>query len=269
MPKSWSQRGLAPIVLILIFTVVIAGVAGVAYQSRKEIKVRSDKSTEVTELKGTPSPSPKSADVAADQTGRLADKPVELKLDDSAASSPRFSITPPAGWGKLPPEGNYMVEFLSPSKDQITEGGAYFYVQPNITVYVSRQFKSIDEAVAAARFDSTHVVNQRSKSIINGQEAYIFESVKDFRDLAKDLLGAQLKEEIAKAEKEGTQLSEDSKEEMQKNMDKVLEQTKGKILSYLFYKDGYYINVTGKSLESFWDKRGPQIRKSMDSFKLE
>lgn len=270
MPKSFlNQKGVFPIILIIILTVLIAGVAGVVYQSRKEIKVRSDKSSEVTELKGTPEPTPKSAEVELANSGKLADKPFELKVDDSATSSPKFSIVPPAGWDKKPPDGNYVVEFLSASEDRITEGGAYFYANPNITVYISQQFKNFDEMVAAVKSDPLYASGQKSKTNINGQDAYAIETVKDIRDMGRDILEAQLKEEIAKAKKQNIQLSDSEIKEMRKNMDKVLEQTKIKIVSYLFVKDGYFINVTGKALESFWSKRGPQIKRSMDTFKFE
>lgn len=271
MLNNLNQRGIAPIILIIIMTVVIAGVAGATYKSRKEIKVRSDKTSEVTELKGSPEPTPKKEDVSLSDSGRLADKPFEQKLAPEAtdSSAPKFSIYPPAGWEKKPPEGNYVVEFTSPSEDRITEGGAYFYAQPNLTVYISKQFKSLDEVINAAKSDSTYTLGQKSKRTVNGQEAYVIETVKDIRDLAENLIETQFNEEVAKAEKAGTQLSVGSKEEMRKNMDKVLEQTKVKIISYLFSKDGYFINVTGKALEPFWNKRGPQIKNSMDTFKLE
>lgn len=275
MPKIFDQKGIAPIILVIILTVVIAGVAGVAYKSQKEIKVRSNKTSEVTELKGAPEPIPKSENVNLSDSGRLADKPFAQKLapkeatNSSVSSVPKFSIFPPAGWETKPPEGNYVVEFSSSSEDRISEGGAYFYANPNITVYISKQFKNFDEVVAAVRSDPDYALSQKSKSTTNGQEAYVFETVKDIRDIAKNLIEAQLKEEIAKAKKQGTQLSDYEIKEMRKNMDKVLEQTKVKIVSYLFSKDGYFINVTGKALEPFWAKRGPQIKRSMDTFKLE
>lgn len=262
-----NQRGIIPIILIIILTVVIAGVAGVVYQSRKEIKVRSDKTTEVTELKGTPAPTPKKEDVSLADSGRLADKPVELKADDSAASAPKFSITPPAGWDKLPPDGNIMVEFLSPSKDKITEGVATFNVQPNITVFVGKKdFKDLDAAVEASNKNGDSLGYQttsKQKTRINGEDAYVTESTIDLADLARQVLEAQVKQEIAKS---GVQISQDL---IQKDINKVLSQAKGRVLSYRFYKNGYYINLTGKALDSYWSKREGQLKQSMDTFKFE
>lgn len=262
-----SQKGIAPIILIIILTVLIAGVAGVVYKSRSEIKVRSDKSTEVTELKGTPAPTTKNEDVTADQNGRLADKPVELKADESSVSSPKFSIVPPAGWEKLPPDGNIMVEFLSPSKDKITEGVATINVQTNITVFVGKKdFKNLDEAIEilskAGDTPGSRTTNKQ-KTRINGEDVYVRESTIDLADLARQVLETQVKQEIAKS---GIKVSEDV---IQKDISKVLAQAKGKLLSYIFYKNGYYINVTGKALDSYWSIREGQLKQSMDTFKFE
>lgn len=267
-----QQRGIVPIILVIILTIVIAGVAGVVYNSRKEIKIRSDKTSEVTELKGTPAPTPKSTEVDLANSGRLADKPFEQKITKEATNSsvPKFSIYPPAGWGKIPSKGNIAVEFLSSAKDKITEGDAWLTLQPNITVNVVKaEFKNLDEAMEASlrnRTNSNHTINSKQKIKVNGEEAYVLESVLDIRETAQKILESQIKEELAKAAKAGKNVSEKG---VQKDMDKVLEQAKAKILSYVFYKDGYYVTVAGKAFESFWSSRGPQIKKSLDTFKFE
>lgn len=264
--NNLNQKGIAPIILIIILTVVVAGVAGAVYQSRKEIKVRSDKTSEVTELKGSSAPGSKNEDVIADQNGRLADKPVELKADDSATSSPKFSITPPAGWSKLPPDGNTIVEFLSPSKDKITEGVATFNVQPNITVFVDKQaFKDFDAVIEAVDKNGDSFGYQTTsgqKTRINGEDAYVQESTIDLAELARQVLEAQVKQEIAKSGKTVSDI-------WRKDIEKVLLQAKGRALTYIFYKNGYYFNVTGKALDSYWSKREGQLKQSMDTFKFE
>lgn len=266
MPRL-NQWGLAPIILIIILTVVIASVAGVVYKSSKEIKVRSDKTAEVTQLKDIPAPTPKNEDVTADQNGRLADKPIELKTDANSATAPKFSITPPAGWEKLPPDGNFIVEFTSPTKDKIQEGVAIFKVQPNITVFVDKMsFKDLDEAMQAIDKNGDtqgYKTTSRQKIRINGEDAYVRESTIDLADMARQLLKTQVKQEIAKS---GVQVPDDV---IQKDINKVLTQAKGRALSYIFYKNGYYINMTGKALDSYWSKRGGQLKQSMDTFKLE
>lgn len=262
-----DQRGVFPIILVIILTVVFAGVAGVVYKSQKEIKVRSDKTTEVSELKGTPVPSPKSADVAADQTGRLADKPFELKLDENVTSSPKFSLTPPDGWAKLPPDGNTVIEFSSPTKDKIKEGVATLNIQPNITVFVDKMaFKNFDEAIAALDKngdDFGYRATSKRKTLLNGENVYIRESTIDLASLARQALEAQVKQEIARS---GAVVPA---EVVNADIEKVLEQAKGRSLSYIFYKDGYYINMTGKALDSYWSKRAGQLKQSMDTFKFE
>lgn len=261
-----NQKGIAPIVLIIIFAVTIFGIGGIVYNSRREIKVRSDKTSESSEVKGTPEPAPKKADLNADQSGRLANKPFELKSGTADAQAPKFSLYPPDGWSKLPPDRNIVVEFLSPSKDEISEGVAYFNVQPNITVYVAKQqYKDLDEAAAAEKSKTGYTVNQKQKVKVNGEEAYIVESVQDVTDLAKNALESQIDSEIAKA---GKKTNEFSKADIQKDINKLMKQARVSIISYTFYKNGYYIKVAGKAFESFWDKRKPQLKRSMDTFKF-
>lgn len=258
-----SESGFAPIVLIIILVVAITGVAGVVYSAKKEIKVRSDKTTETSELKGSPIPTPEDKVVTLANSGKLADKPFEFKADQAGAASPEFSITSPMGWEQLPPSRNIVVEFLSPAKDVIEEGMAFIDIQPNITVFVAKgDFKSLEEANNA--FSSKNsAASGKQKAVINGQEVLVIEATQDVADLLRDTLEAQIKEEIAKS---GTKVSET---EVREDVNKVLQQAKVKVISYSFYKDGYYINVAGKALESFWDKRGPQLKKSMDTFKFE
>lgn len=257
-----NQQGMIPIILVIILTVVIAGVGGVIYKSRNEIKVKSDKTSQTTELKDSPTPSPNSSDVALDQTGKLSDKPFELKVDNTV-SSPKFSITPPAGWGKLPPNGKTLVEFDAPSKDLIKEGVATFRVQSDITVFVEKgNYKNLDDAVEGLNKEGEDlgyriVTSQKTK--INGDDVYIKESTIDLAQLANQAL----EEEIAKS---GSRALDNN---FKKDMDKVIAQAKGRALTYIFYKNGYYVNATGKALESYWGNRGGQLKQSLDTFKFE
>lgn len=104
MPTSTSfsasklnQRGIAPIILVIILTVVIGGVAGVAYQSRKEIKVRRDQTSEVRKLEGSKATtSSENKDSGVEKPFKLADQPLEQK----DPGLPQFSFCPPDGWSK-------------------------------------------------------------------------------------------------------------------------------------------------------------------------
>lgn len=251
---------------------MIAGVAGVVYQSRKEIKVRSDKTSEVTELKGSPAPAPNSVEVDLANSGRLADKPFEQKLTKEATNSsvPKFSIYPPAGWFNNLAQGNIVAEFLSFAKDKVSEGTAWLTIQPSISVNVVKaEYKNLDAAMNASLRNQTNpnfVVNSKQRIKVNGEDAYVLESIMDIRETARNILESQIQEELAKAAKEGKEVLQ---KEAQKDMDKVLEKAKIRILSYVFYKDGYYITVAGKAFESFWSSRGPQIKRSLDTFKFE
>lgn len=269
---KFNQRGVIPIILIIILTVVVAGAAGIVYQSKKEIKVRSDNTTEVTELKGTPEPTPKSTEVSLANSGKLADKPFEQKLpkESSSLSMPQFSMYPPAGWNSVPTTGNYVAEFLSSAKDKVEEELAWVSVQPSISVNFTKvDYQNLDEAMEDSLKNKTnpnHKINSKQKIKINGEDAYVLESNMDIRATAKNMMEAQVKEELDKAAREGAVVSQ---KEFQQDMSKVLEKANLKILTYIFYKDGYYVTVAGKSLESFWSSRGPQIKSSMDTFKFE
>lgn len=273
MPIKLNEKGIAPIILIIIFTVVIAGVAGAVYKSKKEITIRSDKTSQVSEIKGAPLPTPGTQDINADNSGRLSDKLFTQSFDETPESTnsavPKFSIYPPAGWSKLPPDGNIVVEFLSPSEDKIEEGMAYLTMQPNITVFIAKEkFEDLDDAVSIvdSKTKPEEKINQKSKTKINGEEVYMVESELDIRDLSKSVLENQINQELAKAAKAGKNVS---RVDVQKDIEQVLKQAKGKMLQYTFYKDGYYIKVTGKSFETFWDKRKDQLKRSMDTFKFE
>ncbi|MBI2019048.1 hypothetical protein HYS95_00070 [Candidatus Daviesbacteria bacterium] len=261
MPNFLNQRGIAPIVIILILAVT-AFTGFSVYKSSKKISIREDKTTETTGGNLYPkTPSPNTVDLA--NSGRLVSKAIEVRVDEKSPEAPRFSIKPLAGWEKMPSSGQIVVEFLSPVKDKIEENYTYFDVQPNITVFVSYgDFESLDEAHAA--FSSKNNTNISSqKTTINGEEAIVAHSTKDLADLLRETLESQIKEEITKS---GAVVSET---ELKRDLEKLLKQAKARVLSYSFYKDGYYIHVAGKALESFWDKREPQIKSSLDTFKFE
>lgn len=269
MPKL-NQRGIVPIILIIILTVVVAGVSGAVYNSRKEIKVRKDNTSEVTELKNSPSPTPKNADVALDQSGRLSDKPFKAETTDSTSSGdssmPGYSFYPPAGWNEDPVSGNVVAEFVSPTQDKIEEGATWFKLAPNVAVFVLKEeFSSLDEAFETAKSDLTKSgfqMIQTKKTKLNGEDAYFTEAILNIGEVGKDALSGQIKQEAVKS---GEKFSE---KQLQKDVDALLKQLKARVIGYIFYKNGYLMTVSGKALDSFWDKRGSQIKRSLDSFKF-
>lgn len=259
-----NQRGFAPLVIILIIAVTIGTGYGV-YRSSNQFNIREDKTSE--KIGGRlQNKAPDQSKVNLANSGKLAKEavviPVEQKKDSEEKVVPQFSITPPAGWDKLAPSGNIVLEFLSPAKDTIEEGRAYIDIQPNITVFVAKgDYENLDAANSAYASKSNEDIS-REKATINGQEAIITRSTKDLADLLKDTMFTQIKQEIAQS---GTKVAED---ELKKDVDILLKNAKAEVLSYSFYKDGYYINVAGKALKSFWDKRESQLKQSMDTFKI-
>lgn len=260
-----NQKGIAPLVIILIIAVTIGTGYGV-YKSSNQFNIREDKSSE--KIGGRlQNKAPDQSKVNLANSGKLAEKavtmPVEEKKEGEEKVIPQISITPPAGWDKLPSNGNIVLEFLSPTKDTLEEGMAYLDIQPNITVFVAKgDFENLDQARAAYPGKSNENISSQ-KITINGQEAIVTRSTKDLADLLKDTMLSNIKQEVAKS---GTKISED---ELKENVETLLKDAKAEILSYSFYKDGYYINVSGKALKSFWDKRESQLKKSMDTFKFE
>lgn len=249
-----KQKTPIPFILILI---IVTAIAVVAYQS----PVRNDQISKM-QFKA-PIPTPSSEDIALDQSGRLASDSASFKFDENSPTSPKFSFFPPAGWSKLPPKQNIIVEFLAPVEDKVELGMAYISVQPNITVYLAKkEFKNLEEAVLFFdRAKPTEAVNRKEKVKINGEDAYVFETIQDISDSLKNDLESKVNDELAKAASKRV-----TRADVQKDVDKVLKQAKVKMISYIFYKSGYYIHVTGKALETFWDKRGPQIKSSLDTF---
>lgn len=256
-----NQKGIAPLVIILILAVTIVGGYGV-YKSSSKINIREDKTTETKGGNIYPkTPSPNTVDLA--NSGSLAAKAVEVKIDEKSSETPKFSIKPLAGWDTLPANGSIAIEFLSPAKDTLEQGMAYIDVQPNITVFVAKgDYENLDEAIAAYSSKSNEDISSE-KTTINGQEAIVTRSTKDLADLLKDTLLSKIKQEISKS---GTKVSEAA---LKKDVETLLKDAKAEILSYSFYRDGYYINVAGKALGKFWDKREPQLKRSMDTFKFE
>lgn len=262
-----NQKGIAPIILVIILSIVLVGVGGVVYNSKKEIKVRSDKTSEVSKAKTPEEPSSEnSVAVAADKSGKLAEEPFIKKADSQNAAMPSYSFNPPAGWSEQSGSGNIVTQFMSPTKDKIEEGLAWLRLAPNVAVFaVEEEFNSFDEAIEAAKSDlrkSGFEFVQTQKTKINGEDAYFTEATINIGEISKDALEAQMKQEIARS---GQKVSE---EDLQKDIDVLLRQAKGRVIGYMFYKDGYFVTVSGKALDSFWDKRGPQIKASIDTFRF-
>lgn len=253
MSRFLGQKKITPKTLIIL--IVVIGIFLIIYNSKREVKIQTEQASKVDS--GNFSSNSAEA-VAADQSGKLSDKPFKQE------TAPGFSFYPPAGWSRVQPAGNVVVEYTSPAEDKVEEGVAWLTVRPNITVFVAQEkFKNLDEAVEASA---------KQKVKINGEEALMVESIRDISDSVRRTLEIQVKERISTAA--GTV----SQKEAQKDINEVLQGAKVKLISYSFYKqslptdvgkNGYYINVTGKALESFWDKRGPQLKSSLDTFKFE
>lgn len=266
--KFSNQKGIVPVILIIILTVVFAGAAGVIYNSKKEIKIKQDKTYETTDITKTtksgetakPVINVDQNAVAADKIGRLAQEP--FKQTDSKL--PKFSFFPPDGWTKEG-GGNY----AAPSKDKISEGVAYLAVNSSINIaVVPKDFNDLEGALAFMKSEVKKKgieINSSRKTQLNGEDAYFVEGIMRYGEISRSALETEIEAEIKKAKKKVI-VSED---DIKKDLDEIVKKGDVKIIGYLFYKDGYAITYSGRALAQFWDKRGPQIKRSLDTFKFE
>lgn len=252
MPKLLNQKGIAPIIFVIAIIIVIAGVAVV----KKDLFIKSNQSP------GT------NAALTADATGKLADKPFEFKIEKEGDTlgGPQFSIAPPAGWTVKPPSGNNRVAFEAPGKDESAEGLAYFNLYPNINVHIIQtQAKTLEDLLPSIKgnFQASGIENiTTEKSKLNGEDAYYFEGIIYLGKTSAKEYEAQLRSEIKKANKKVPEA------DIQKGVKFVTDNFKIKLFGYVIIKDGFTVTITGKSLTSFWDKRYPQLKASIDTFKF-
>lgn len=264
MPKILNQKGFAPIILVIVIIIAIVGVAVV----KKDLWIKSDRTTEVSDSK-TPDQSPGTNSASkADEKGGLADKPFEYKVEKEGDTlvGPQFSITPPAGWTIKPPSGDNRVTFEAPNKDEKASGLAYFYLWSNVVVHIEKALgKSVDDILPSSKnnFQASgidDVTTQKTK--FSGEDAYYFEGFLRAGKLGAKEYEAQLRSEIKKANKKVPEA------DIQKGVQFVTDNFTVKIVGYIIYKDDYTVTVSGKALESFWDKQGSQIKASIDTFKF-
>lgn len=259
MPKL-NQRGIVPIILVIILSVVFIGAFGVVYQSRKEIKIKSDKTSEVTQLEDSSESEVESQESKAELNFKLSDEP--FKQTDSTI--PKFSFFSPEGWSKEN-GGTYMAPF----KDKISEGVAYLAVAPYINISATqKEVGDLDKALeylkAAVKKNSIEITSSK-KVTLNGTEGYFVEGTVRYGELSRSALEAEVDKEIKNAQKKVI-VSDD---QIKKDIDEIVRKSDVKLIGYMFYKDGYIITFSGRALVEFWDKRGSQLKSSLDTFKFE
>lgn len=256
-----NQRGIVPVILIIILTVVFAGAAGVVYNSKKEIKIKQDKTYETKDIKDINETKKIGETVkpVVNETGKLAKEPFEQK----DPKLPKFSFFPPEGWVKES-GGSY----LAPSKDKISEGVAYLAINPLINIaVVQKDFNSLDETLAfmkSAVLKNGIEITSARKTKLNGEDAYFVEGIMKYGEISRSALETEIEKEIKNARKKVIVSEADIKDDI----DEIVKKGDVKVVGYLFYKDGYAITLSGRALVEFWDKRGPQIKKSIESIKF-
>lgn len=264
MPKILNQKGFAPIIFIIAVVIAITGVVVV----KKDLFIKSDRSTETIGSQ-TPDQSPAAkAAVSADAKGGLANKPFEVKIEKEGDTlvGPQFSITPPAGWTIKPTSGNSRVLFEAPKEDESAEGLAYFNLFANVGVHIAPALgKTLEDILPSSKnnFQASGIEDiTTEKTKFNGEDTYYFEGIIYLGKTGAKEFEAQLRSEIKKANKKVPEA------DIQKGVKFIADNYKVKLFGYIIIKDGYTVTITGKALTTFWDKRFPQLKASIDTFKF-
>ena len=256
MPNLFKdQRGVFPI--FLLAAIGFAVVAGGAYAVKNNIITA--KNGQIVFNAKIPSPEPDTSKTASSsQKAELAQNSAEYKPE---TGEPKFSINPPAGWIKEKGEGKVKFFFEASQEDKLEIGLSTSRSTATVQVTSEKSnAKSLDEILnkykreAAAAPVKIEILKEQ-KTTFTGQDAIQIEIIVGLADVSD----AQIEAELKKA---GNRSSVMDVQDMIKN---------GKVrgLAYILLKDGYEIGIAGTALGSAWDKRGPQIESSINSFKFE
>ncbi len=261
-PRFASEAGVFPILFLVVIGATLVG--GGAYAVKNKLvaikngqivfnvnKPKDIYSDKIPVPKNTfnNSPAPKKAE--------LSQNSAEYKPE---TGEPKFSITPPAGWVKEKGEGKVKLFFEASQEDKKEFGLSTSRSTANIQVTSEKSSaKSLDEVMAkykkgAALAPVKIEVLKEQKTTFAGQNAIQFEIIVSLADVSD----AQIEAELKKA---GNQASV-------KDVQDMLKSGKVRGLSYIMLKDGYEIGIGGAALGAAWDKRGPQIESSINSFKF-
>lgn len=263
MPKL-NQQGLAPIILIIILTVVFAGAAGVVYNSKKEIKVRRGGTYETKQIDQSKQSSSTTGSKESNTGARESNKLAKDPFKQENPQMPYFSFFPPDGWNKES-GGNY----IAPTKDKITEGVAYLSFSPSMSIAVAQKdLANLDEALDfvkdSVKKNSIEITSAKNITL-NNTEGYFVEGLVKYGELSRSAIETEIDKEIKNAQKKMI-VSED---QIKEDIDTIVKKADVKVIGYVFYQNGYVITFSGRALKEFWNKREPQIKASLDTFKFE
>lgn len=275
-----NQKGFAPIIAIILTFVIIGGTAVVVQREVKrqqQNKTANSSSTQSSSAKET-------KDQIKD--AKTTQSKVELAKDSFVAepkeaglAEPGFSIIPPSGWTKINASGNYKVIFESPDEDKLMEkvddskvDNVWLGIKPRVSVFISKARTTyLDNEVSTVTEDSAKIgisVVKLEKTKLNGEDAYYYEGIQKMEGTeVAGQVRERIKSELLKLG-EGVSERDIQSQAVQSKISKVISNFVLRNTGYFLYKDGYAITISGKSLDSFWDKRGPQSSASLKTFKI-
>lgn len=271
------QKGLAPIIAIILTFVIIGGTAVVV---QREVKKQQQQQNKTANSSSTQSSSTKETkDQVKD--AKTPQSKVELAKDSFVAepkeagmAEPGFSITPPSGWVKVDVSGNSKVAFEEPVGDKIiidTDDvrikDVWLSAKARVTVRIGKANTTyLDSEVSTVQEESAKQgisIVKWEKTKLNGEDAFNFEGMQKIEGTKiAEQFKLQLESEITKVG------GKTSTKEVQSKIDKLISDYVIRHTGYYLYKDGYLITISAKILNSFWDKRGPQTSASLKTFKI-
>lgn len=258
-----NQRGVFPILLLVAIGLALVGGGTyvvknnlvttkggqIVFNAGKDKSLSDAKIPSPENITSNNSPAPKKAE--------LAEKTAEYKPE---TGEPKFSISPPAGWVKENGQGKVKLFFEASQEDKKEIGYSFSRSTANIQVTSEKSnAKSLDEVMTKYKSEAAAApvkieVLKEQKTTFAGQDAIGFELIVGLADISDDKIQVELK-------KAGNQSSV-------KDVQDMLKSGKVRGLGYIILKDGYEIGIAGTALGPAWDKRGPAIESSINSFKF-
>lgn len=251
-----KEKGIVPIVLVILLTLVIVGGGATVYSQKEVILNELPKVSSLPVVFFKPTPKP----------GEIITKPLKAKLAKESVNFetkgtkveglPNINMYPPAGWNQLSPTGADVLGFEAPDKDYVWVGKSNLWTQARISVRVTKSTgESLAEAVNQYKNEIKKLMPTvylyENKDLIGGAEAYYLEADHDLRSIRR----AQIEEELIKTGKKFSQ----------SDLTKLLEVDMVRSATYFVQKNGYDVMISGRASAIAWDKRGQEIKKSIGS----
>jgi len=231
--------GIAPLIILIAVGILFAGAGGVYVVNKKFIKTGDsgkaalDQNKINQQLANPESQSPPEENNNFTPVTEPYTFEPELNENTANQNVPGFTIDPPTGWGSIGPQTSAeIVVFESPDKDEEPgEDDLIVWATARVTVQIIPETQQTDlvtlgEGLAKQSYNQNEVVE------ILSQGTTTLNGVETYK-----IDSTFLNQGVTR-----------------RNMD------------YIFIKDGYWVIVSGASLDSAWSTRSGSIQSSLNSF---